>query len=74
MYNVLRIAPVAQLDRVSDYESGGRGFESSPARHKTGIKMKAFKNKVDNFFKWVKGSELVLLEEIDVTEDPVRLT
>ena len=34
--------------------------------------MKAFKNKVDNFFKWVKGSELVLLEEIDVTEDPVR--
>ncbi len=38
MYNVLRIAPVAQLDRVSDYESGGRGFESSPARHKTGIK------------------------------------
>ena len=25
-------APVAQLDRVSDYESGGRGFESSPAR------------------------------------------
>ena len=34
--------------------------------------MKAFKNKVDNFFKWVKGSELVLLEEIDVTEDPVH--
>ena len=34
--------------------------------------MKAFKNKVDNFFKWVKGSELVLLEEIDVSEDPVR--
>tara|TARA_B100000886_G_scaffold101977_1_gene67742 strand:- start:1462 stop:1956 length:495 start_codon:yes stop_codon:yes gene_type:complete len=34
--------------------------------------MKAFKNKVDNFFKWVKGSELVLLEEIDVNEDPVR--
>ena len=34
--------------------------------------MKAFKNKVDNFFKWVKGSELVLLEAIDVNEDPVR--
>ena len=34
--------------------------------------MKAFKNKVDNFFKWVKGSELVLLEQIDVNEDPVR--
>ena len=28
------IAPVAQLDRVPDYESGGRGFESSPVRHK----------------------------------------
>ena len=26
-------APVAQLDRVLDYESGGRGFESSPVRH-----------------------------------------
>ena len=25
-------APVAQLDRVPDYESGGRGFESSPVR------------------------------------------
>ena len=27
------IAPVAQLDRVLDYESRGRGFESSPVRH-----------------------------------------
>ncbi len=26
-------APVAQLDRVSDYESGGRRFESCQARH-----------------------------------------
>src|SRR5262249_51757138 len=26
-------APVAQLDRAPDYESGGREFESSPARH-----------------------------------------
>ena len=25
-------APVAQLDRVLDYESRGRGFESSPVR------------------------------------------
>ena len=29
----LRYAPVAQLDRVSDYESEGRRFESSRARH-----------------------------------------
>ena len=28
-----RHAPVAQLDRVTDYESGGRRFESSRARH-----------------------------------------
>ena len=27
-------APVAQLDRVLDYESRGRGFESSPVRHR----------------------------------------
>ncbi len=26
-------ALVAQLDRVLDYESRGRGFESSPVRH-----------------------------------------
>ena len=29
----LRYAPVAQLDRVSDYGSEGQGFESSRARH-----------------------------------------
>ena len=28
-----RPALVAQLDRVLDYESRGRGFESSPERH-----------------------------------------
>ncbi len=27
-------APVAQLDRVTDYESVGRGFESLPAYQK----------------------------------------
>ena len=37
MYTVLITAPVAQLDRVSDYESGGRGFESSPARQGIGM-------------------------------------
>ena len=30
---MLRFAPVAQLDRVPDYESGGRTFESCRARH-----------------------------------------
>ena len=29
-----RYAPVAQLDRVTDYESVGRGFESLLAYHK----------------------------------------
>ena len=28
-------APVAQLDRVTDYESVGQGFESLPAYQKT---------------------------------------
>ena len=28
-------APVAQLDRVTDYESVGRGFESLPAYQKS---------------------------------------
>ena len=30
----VRYALVAQLDRVTDYESVGRGFESLPAYHK----------------------------------------
>ena len=34
--------------------------------------MKTFRNKIDNFFKWVKGTELVELTNIDVSEDPVR--
>src|SRR5438045_1543848 len=29
-----RTAPVAQLDRAPDFESGGQGFESLPARQK----------------------------------------
>ena len=32
LFKFLQNAPVAQLDRVPDYESGGRGFESSPVR------------------------------------------
>ena len=34
--------------------------------------MKTIKDRVDNFFKWVKGTELVELNDIDVSEDPVR--
>ena len=34
--------------------------------------MKTIKDRVDNFFKWVKGTELVELTNIDVNEDPVR--
>jgi hypothetical protein len=33
----LQCAPVAQLDRVSDYESEGRKFESCRAHHKSFI-------------------------------------
>jgi predicted GNAT family acetyltransferase len=35
-------------------------------------KMKLWKNKLEDFFKWVKGTELVELDDIDVSEDPVR--
>ena len=34
--------------------------------------MKIFKDQIENFYKWVKGTELVELESVDVTEDPVR--
>lgn len=34
--------------------------------------MKFFKDKTDDFFRWVKGTELVQLDDIDVSEDPVR--
>jgi hypothetical protein len=34
--------------------------------------MKTIRHRVGNFFKWVKGTELVELEHIDVNEDPVR--
>ena len=30
--------------------------------------MKKFKDSVDDFFKWVKGTELVELDDIDVSE------
>ena len=34
--------------------------------------MKKFKDSLEDFFKWVKGTELVELDDIDVAEDPVR--
>ena len=34
--------------------------------------MELFKRKLDDFFKWVKGTELVELDNLDVSEDPVR--
>ena len=34
--------------------------------------MQVFRKKLDNFYKWVKGTELVELTDIDVSEDPVR--
>ena len=34
--------------------------------------MKKFKDNLNDFFKWVKGTELVELDDIDVAEDPVR--
>jgi len=34
--------------------------------------LKKWKASIDNFFGWVKKTELVELEDIDVSEDPVR--
>ena len=34
--------------------------------------MKILKDNINDFFKWVKGTELVELDNIDVSEDPVR--
>jgi len=34
--------------------------------------VKKFKDNIEDFFKWVKGTELVELDDIDVSEDPVR--
>jgi hypothetical protein len=34
--------------------------------------MKKFKDNLNDFFKWVTGTELVELDDIDVSEDPVR--
>ena len=34
--------------------------------------LEKYKGTLGGFFRWVKGSELVELEDIDVTEDPVR--
>ena len=34
--------------------------------------MKKWKDNIEDFFKWVKGTELVELDDIDVSEDPVR--
>ena len=42
-------APVAQLDRVTDYESVGRGFESLPAYQK-GIRTLPLFRKGSDFF------------------------
>ena len=34
--------------------------------------MMKWKDSVNDFFKWVKGTDLVELDDIDVSEDPVR--
>ena len=47
--NHVASAPVAQLDRVLDYESRGRGFESSPVRH---INQRISGNRAGPFVFW----------------------
>ena len=35
-------------------------------------KQKVLKDKVTNFFDWIKGAELIELKECDTSEDPIR--
>ena len=57
-YSRLRHAPVAQLDRVTDYESVGRGFESLPAYQRRIIR---------TLSQWEKGSDYFCFWE-DITD------
>ena len=54
-------APVAQLDRAPDYESGGREFESLPARQKN-IMFEKLSNKQ-------KGTLLAFIGVMIITPD-----
>ena len=36
------------------------------------LKKRKIDKKIDNFFSWIKGAELVELKSCDITEDPVR--
>jgi len=38
----------------------------------SGVYVKIVKDKISNYFRWVKGTELVELNDIEVSEDPVR--
>ena len=61
------------LDPMRFILQKGIGWEHEPkASLEAFFWMKLFKNKIDDFFKWVKGTELVELTDIDVSEDPVR--
>ena len=52
--------PIAQLDRVPDFESGGRGFESSSVRHHISKKIKIIL--INGSLKGLVGCSLRLLE------------
>ena len=36
------------------------------------LKGRTIKKKIDTFFGWVKGAELIELDSCNITEDPVR--
>ena len=36
------------------------------------LKKRKIKKKLDSFFNWIKGAELVELKSCNITEDPVR--
>ena len=59
-------APVAQLDRVTDYESVGQGFESLPAYQKNQIPIR-----VSGFFNTPAGTRKGGPSEARVKKCPV---
>ena len=61
-YNIIndRSGPVAQLDRVFDYESKGRGFESRQAHQKKPLGIKRFQG-VSRFLGIVSTSDFYLI-------------
>ena len=69
----VKTAPLAQLDRASDYESAGRGFESLRARHLGNLTFKD-SNKIDkNKLKFLLVSFILLKQEKNLKHSDAKM-